>query len=79
MARMDALDSERAAAIMYLSLVGVGQSKLAWGGEHYPPPPFPQLSRRSGRIPALPYPPPSCDQYSRARILRGFHKDMKFA
>jgi hypothetical protein len=39
--------------------------QTAWGDGAYPSPPFPRLSRRSGRIPALPYPPLSSDQYSR--------------
>jgi hypothetical protein len=30
-------------------------------------PPFRPLGRRSGRIPALPYPPPRCDQYKSGR------------
>jgi len=42
-------------------------AQIAWGDGPCPSPPFPRLSRRSGRIPALPYPPPSCDQYSWAR------------
>jgi len=31
------------------------------------PPRIPALGRRSGRFPALPYPPPRCKQYTAAR------------
>jgi hypothetical protein len=34
-------------------------------GRIVPVPPLPQLSRRSGRVPAEPYPPLSCNQYHR--------------
>jgi hypothetical protein len=37
------------------------------GNGQCPLPPWLQLSRRSGRIPALPYPPLSCNQYSGGR------------
>jgi hypothetical protein len=39
-------------------------------GRHTPPSPFRPLSRRSGRIPALPYPPPRRAQYKLTRPIR---------
>jgi len=52
-----------------LPLVGAGRPANSVGRRASPSPPFPRLSRRSGRIPALPYPPLSCDQYSRHAFL----------
>src|ERR1039458_3933286 len=50
------------------------RDKLRIGGSDFdpgrpkPPPPFRRLSRRSGRIPAEPYPPLKCLYCSRTKI-----------